>query len=379
MFSVFQASSKNIHANKNKKQVGSGTSLPASSVTQRSYSKNKGKNKLPIYVSGLIRNTSLNMASFSSIYIDILFEQNRMLFKDININLYKGNFRGNGVITLSPKNPEYSFVGDFDEIDINSMLNDTTTFKNIINGTMNAAVSFQCKGKTKQAIRETLTGRGVLKIIEGKITNLPLLKKMLSQLSNKNQNGKITIFGNTIGLNIPPIEEFNFAKETSFNSLKCDFEIKPNEYGNNAFHTNELKIESTNMIIWMSGNFDFKKNLYFSGHTILSKVQTIKLLHKVNELSVLFQVTNNLMEIPFKLTGSFSNPQPMPIIKFNGIQDKIKELFRKRLLNTTDTSPDNANKDADKSNILDKKGIRITDKDIEKIKKLEKKIKKYLK
>ena len=380
LLDIFKATNNNkkIQADKAKEDKKSTENVAVSQVTKRSYDKKAKGTKLPIHVSGLIRDASLDTANFDSIYVDVLFEQNRMLFKDVNINMYQGNFRGNGLITLSDRKPQYSFVGDFDEIDINSILSDTTDFKDIIEGTMNAAISFQCEGKTKEDISDSLEGRGVLKIVNGKIVNLPLLRKMLSQLSNKNEDRSITIFGNKIGLNIPPIEEFNLAKETPFNSLKCDFEFKPNEYGKNAFHTNELKIESTNMIIRMYGNFDFNKNLYFSGNTILSKVQTTRMLHKVNELGLLFQVKDDLMEIPFKLSGSLTNPQPTPVIKLNGIQGKIEELFRKKLLSTTaplmtDDTPAEA-----KPLGIDKKELHITDEDIEKIEKIEKKIKKYL-
>ena len=379
LLDIFRATNKRIQAEKSTENQKSEKSVSGRQITKRNYDNNKRKkNKLPIHVSGLIRNAHLDMANFDSIYVDVLFEENRMLFKDVNINLYQGNFRGNGLITLSSNKPEYSFVGDFDEIDINALLSDTTDFKDIISGTMNSAISFQCEGKTKEVISDSLQGRGVLKIVDGKIINLPLLRKMLSQLSDKNKSRSITIFGNTIGLNIPPIEEFNLAKETPFTTLKCDFEIKPNEYGKNAFHTTELKIESTSMVIWLYGNFDFNKNLYFTGNTMLSKVQTTKVLHKVNELALLFQVKDDLMEIPFKLTGSFSNPEPTPIIKLNGIQNKIEELFRKKLLSPKTSTPDGSASNSDIPVDLDKKGIHVTDKDIEKIEKLQKKIKKYL-
>lgn len=299
----------------------------------------KANSHLPIYLLANIKNSFLNKAKLDSLFLDAYFEGNRMLLKNVDIRLYEGELRGNGVITFNDDSPDISFVADIDNVELNELLTNNTNFKNLFWGKMTAAVSFQCAGKTEANIAKYLRGQGTLKIDAGKIANLALIKQILQRLSQESDDNKMKLLGSTIGLHLPPIEELELDNETKFQKFICDFKIDKNEYDKNAFHSKELKLISPNMTISMNGNLDFEKNLDFKGDILLSKIETVKLLHKIKELSILFNIENEQMTIPFKLRGTMDEPKPSPIIKLSNVSNIWENLIHEKLLKKEPSSP----------------------------------------
>ncbi len=353
--------------------------------SQQSVSKPKRdtrpKRIIPIYINGPVQNVQLGAVAIDSGYLDALIEGNRILFKNIDLRMYGGHFRGNGVIKTIDTTPSYAIVADVRDLAINDILTDTTKYSDLLDGTFSSAISFQCSGKTISDIQETLTSHGVIKIQDGVIHNLALLEEILANFSDESKDKRLKLYGSTIGLRIPSVEEFGFEKETSFSELRCAYNIKENENGVNAFQTDNLTIESPKMKIKLKGGFDFNQNLDFTGMTTLSEIQTNKLLSKVRELSMLFAVSNQVMEIPFKIEGTIQNPEPIPIIRLNMLQNKVQDLLQNKLFRSKseDINIDAIKKEPLEPN-LEKKidQLDIDEDDMKRLKKLEKKIKKYL-
>ncbi len=330
----------------------------------------KSKKRLPIYISGMVKNAYLYCARFDTFYVDCFVENDRMLFRDININLYEGKFRGNGVVVMSPDYPSYSFVADIDNVNLNNFLKTSTNFKDVFFGYLSSAMSFQCMGKDAKTVSETLKSQGMLKIKDGKISNFGLLKKILQRFSDAGEDNKTKLFGKSVGLKMPPIEEFGLDNDTVFQSLRCDFSIRKDDDGVNSFYVNPLRIDSISMDMNLSGKFDFDQNLDFKGDIKLSKIQTEKILHKVNEIALFFKMNDGCMEIPLKIKGTFSSPRPKPIMKIENVGSVINGIFKDKLIKKRSEDIDPL------IGIEDKMGIDEGDK--KKIRRLRKKIEKYL-
>ncbi|MDX9702897.1 MAG: AsmA-like C-terminal region-containing protein [Candidatus Auribacterota bacterium] len=351
---------------------------PADSAMKSDKSKKHSGSRIPIYINGPIRDAHLGAVFIDSGYIDSLIEDNRILLKDIDLMMYGGNFKGNGVIKITDSVPSFSIVADVRDIAINDIIADTTSYEHLIEGVFSSAMSFQCTGKTVDDIKDTLVSHGVIKIENGVIHNLPLLKELLNGFSDDSNDKRLRLYGSTVGLKLPPLEEFGFEQETSFTELRCAFEVKKDAMGKNAFHTDDLAIDSPKMKIKLNGSFDFERNLNFTGITTLSEIQTMKLLHKVKELSMLFKVSNEVMEIPFKIKGTIENPEPIPVIRLNTLQNKMEDILHNRLFHSKSEDIQINSKQPELG--IDKKidDIELDEKDLQKIKKLEKKLKKYL-
>lgn len=326
--------------------------------------------RLPISISGMVKNAYLYCARFDTFYVDCFVENDRMLFRDININLYEGKFRGNGVVVMSPDYPSYSFVADIDDVNLNNFLKTSTNFKNIFFGYLSSAMSFQCMGKDAKTVSETLKSQGMLKIKDGKISNFGLLKKILQRFSDAGEDNKMKLFGKSVGLKMPPIEEFGLDNDTVFQSLRCDFNIRKDDNGVNSFYVNPLKIDSINMDMNLSGKFDFDQNLDFKGDIKLSKIQTEKILHKVNEIALFFKLNDGCMEIPLKIKGTFSSPRPKPIVKIENVGSVINGIFKDKLIKKRSEDIDPL------IGLEDKLGLDEDEK--KKIRRLRRKMEKYL-
>lgn len=332
---------------------------------------------VPLYISGPVTNARFGKAFIEYCFLDTIIEYGRILLKDINLSLYGGSIRGNGIVKRAGSNPSFSIVADIRNIHIEDIISDVTDYTDLIKGDFSAAVSFQCTGRDTASIKETLRSHGVIKILDGTIYNLPLLHEIMENFTDKGEDKRIRLYGSTIGLRLPPLEEFGFEKETSFRELRCDYEIKPNEHGKNAFHANNLSIESPKMNIRLKGYFDFEQQLNFEGVTHLSQIQTHKLLSKVKELAMLFNISNDAMEIPFMIKGTLTDPQPVPIIRLNTLQNKMEDVLRNKLFKSS--SEDIDIKDSDIDKIKDKlENTEIDEDDMQRIKKFEKRIKKFL-
>jgi|GEM_PF-2231009 len=312
-------------------------------VPHHSNHEKKSHYQLPTYLTANIKDSFLDNAKIDTMYLDAFFEGKRMLFKNIDIRLYDGEMRGNGVIDFKEDSPEVSFVADIENIELNDLLTQNTDFKNIFWGKLTSAISFQCSGKTAQTISQKLRGQGTLKIEEGRISNLSLIKQILQRLSNESDNNKLKLLGSTIGLNLPPIEELELDNETKFQQLFCDFKIDKNDFDKNAFHAKELKILSPTMTISMDGNFDFEKKLDFKGDILLSKIETIKMLHKIKELGILFNIKDEQMIVPFKLKGTLDEPKPSPVIKISNVSNIWENVIQEKLLKKDTPSADSKN------------------------------------
>ncbi|RJP55999.1 MAG: hypothetical protein C4541_13190 [Candidatus Auribacter fodinae] len=329
--------------------------------------RSRDKSSLPIYLSGYLTDAYLFKAHFESLYLDALIEGNRMLFKDVDIQLYEGSFRGNGVITFG-ESPSYAFVADLEDINIDTFISRNTSFKDIFYGRLSAAISFQCAGMDRDTLAGKMKSHGTLTITDGSISNFNLLTKLFEQFAS-DENNKYTILGSTIGLRIPPIEELELGDYSQFNSLRCDYDIHQDDKGITVFETDSLKMDSTSLKMKMAGTFDFDHRLNFEGEMLLSSVQTYKLLHKVRELNLLFPVEDERMRIPFKLRGTFEEPIPQPIIKVSAIQNKLDKLIEDKLLQKSeDIDPSLSTIELPE---LDEETSR-------KINKAQKKLKKYL-
>lgn len=370
LLEIFSESAQYLKKTNTSQQTDTNNEQKPSDVSENNTknSRSRHSSHVPIYISAHLTDAYLYMAHFSTLFVDAFVDNNRMIFKSIDINMYDGNMRGNGIIDLN-EGPAYSFILDMEDINTNLMLSRNTSFKDIFYGTLTAAIAFQCSGINSVQLIDSLKSNGTLRIYNGQINNFELLTQIMQRFSENGDDKKYQIIGSTIGLSIPPLEELDLGETSEFQKLTCDYEIKKNEDGKTAFFSDSIKIDSIKMKLKMYGSFDMDHNLDFHGETLLSTIQTHKILHKVRELGLLFPIEDNRMRIPFKLKGTLEKPLPSPIIKMNNIQQKWERIIENKLLQKSEDIDPAFTDDA--LEYLDEKSFK-------KYKKIKKKFKKYL-
>ncbi|MCK4261560.1 AsmA family protein [bacterium] len=212
--------------------------------------------------------------------------------RDIRCNLYQGNLKGEGYLNFSRL--AYSFKSDLKNFDVGSFLSSVGASNDMISGRLECQASIEGDGFSPEAA----SGRGELKIKEGKLIGMPIMRLL------------------AILLDAP------FLGEIEFEEIFSDFAIE-----NKIVKTDNVRLISKDVDIFARGSFDFDTNLNYELTIRFSPELSAKSFLKAEYL----QDEEGRTIIRAKVGGTFEHPET-DILKAQIkriIEKKIKKEFEK--------------------------------------------------
>lgn|GEM_PF-2114581 len=118
---------------------------------------------------------------FANLKADLSFKTMTLTLKTLQFNLYKGLFTGAGQLDLRDKTPQFYIKSELKDVNVKELINDNTTQKDIVWGTLKSELSLFGRGTDAASITRTLNGKGKFAVNNGEI-NMALLRDILNQL-----------------------------------------------------------------------------------------------------------------------------------------------------------------------------------------------------
>ena len=97
------------------------------------------------------------------------FDSMTLTLKTLQFNLYKGLFTGSGQFDLRDKTPQFYVKSELKDVNVKELINDNTTQKDIVWGTLNSNLSLFGRGTDMASITRTLNGKGEFAVTNGEI------------------------------------------------------------------------------------------------------------------------------------------------------------------------------------------------------------------
>ncbi|MFC1703903.1 DUF748 domain-containing protein [Candidatus Omnitrophota bacterium] len=221
-------------------------------------------------------------------------QRNNALPIDVNLNAttYDGQLALLGKII--PRDDAISYSADLDvaKLDIAQLKEDTPLKNRSLSGLLSTQLS--ADGNFKNS--DSLTGEGNITVIDGNLWQLDLLKGLGKALS-------ITLF-----------------EEIIFTEGYADFTIN-----NGKISTQNLKLESEELLMLAEGNVDFAGNLNFSVGTE-SKQSILKDTENIKDLITAIP-TKASQFISVKIVGNIKSPKYIPVPSPTRVLKQFKDVL----------------------------------------------------
>jgi hypothetical protein len=224
------------------------------------------------------------------------------------VNLFGGNFRGRVNFDLQGETFQYQLKSTIQDLGVNEILKANTKYSFLF-----GKLSGECKIKGKGKRTDTLLGGGNFSIKHGRIINLPPLKRLSTVLK------------------FPELEKINFEK------LGLAFKLEEG-----WINTHQIKLTTPHYVLLGDGKFSLKGELKYklvlrlSPEYIQHFLTTSGFEKRLPEIAVgdLELLTPKdyrecLQTIPFKITGSYSQPEVSVDWAYLGA--KIKKKLSQRI------------------------------------------------
>lgn len=247
--------------------------------------------------------------------------------KDLSLGAFKGLLRGGGRIQLRGASPQFNLSSKIQGLDLKEYFRAVhSSAPQHIEGRLNADVVASASGKTWEAIKPSLRGKGKTEVVGGKLNDFNLAEGVLS--------GMTGIPGLT-GLINPRVKErypeIFTAQTTDFEELAATFDIS-----DGRVNIKDLGIKAADYVVRGKGWVDLDKRLDFSSVLILSQRLSADLVKAAKEAQYIFGEQGR-MEIAFGLKGTLPNVKPrldqehLRRLVQRGLVQKGTEELRRRL------------------------------------------------
>jgi uncharacterized protein involved in outer membrane biogenesis len=239
---------------------------------------------------------------FTDLSADVKMEQGVLHADNLLFNLYDGTYQGFVKLDLNDPDPKYEFHSELSHVNTNPMLAESTSLADVVYGFLFADASIQGQGfKTEQVVK-TLSGKGVVKIEQGKFTTLDICSKLAPIFQLLGSVGKSKALAQ-IGDDLS-----KFPKETQFARFEGNFELKNGSAGSSDLI---LDIPGQDMYLTLSleGKFGLDTSLDFIGKVRFAPQS--KYYNDIEKNFRNFKQADGSIELPFPIPigGTLLKPE----------------------------------------------------------------------
>jgi len=215
----------------------------------------------------------------SKLEIPYEFRDNLLTIKSLKALTCQGELKVEARLDL--KKTEYDLKAKIEKMEINDLLSSLTTMKDMVYGTLATDLEIEAKGKGRRLVKNA-KGKGLVNLSKGRISGLPLQKKLLASLS--------------AALPLPSLAEI------PYNSLGGHFNLAKGKV-----KTEDFKLDSDLMKISAQGSYSLLGRLDFD-----ITLKTTPKLIKPSDVPVQLRDEEGNASLPFALKGTVQDPKFQP-------------------------------------------------------------------
>ena len=202
----------------------------------------------------------------------------------------------------STPDPRYALRSELVHVDTNKVLTDSVSLADVLYGFVFADASIQGQGFEMEQIVKTLTGNGVIKVAEGKLTTLDLwadLAQIFQQLGTLAKAKELTRIGKELA---------RFSEGTPFSRLEGSFDLKNGSAGSSDMVL-EIAEQDLYIALLLDGDFGLDTTLDFIGKIRFAPES--KYYKDVKKYFGAFKQSDGSIELPFPIPigGTLLKPE----------------------------------------------------------------------
>ncbi len=257
--------------------------------------------------------------------------------KNFLCQIGSGSLQGSGVLNDYLGAQKFSLTGSLEAIELSQALNQKD-YPVKIQGRLLGQFSLHGQGVAPGALAKSLQGEGTLKIKDGKLVDLNVLKTVFSKMS------MIPNLVDKIEANLPErYRKILQQKDTSLRKVEMAASMSE------RFLTlNKIEMQAEGFSLIGSGTVDFDQNLNLSWSLLIEKDLSASMVAAVQELQYIVTEAGQI-QIPVRVTGKATAPVMLPDIEYLGkriLANRGKEELNKvldKVFGEKKSSPDSQN------------------------------------
>ncbi len=266
---------------------------------------------------------------FADLSADVTLDNRVLDVENILFNLYDGQYSGSVMLDGSTSAPRYAVQSELEHVDSNHVLTDTVSFADVLYGLLFANASLEGQGFEMEQIVKTLSGTGLIKVLEGKLATAALwtkLSRIFQQLGTLAQAKELTRLAEELA---------RFSEGTPFSRLEGNFTLKQGSAGSSDLIL-ELNDFDLHLALLLNGDFGLDTSLDFIGK--LRVAPESKYYDDVKKYFGAFKRPGGSIDLPFPIPigGTLLKPEFSMQTVQNSVKKFAAELAKEAVKSTVE-------------------------------------------
>lgn len=227
----------------------------------------------------------------------------------IALGIFSGSLFLNGKVNMSSEQPVFNLNLNVNKLQVNSILSKYTPFKDSLYGHLSASINnISGSGMTANTIKRTLSLSSKIKLEDGKIMGMNVVKKLAEYLHIEN------------------LVPASSGMETAFRTLDGGFDVKKEK-----IYSDNLKLDAKVINIYLDGFSTLNGDLNYKCKAIFPESISSKVPPVIGKY---LKNKQGLIEVPFALKGTLTSPsveldtKTLKQLAVNALKNEVKEKIK---------------------------------------------------